>query len=148
MGRHGVLWDVTLILTIILFVVSVSCGLSKPLQFVTYDEADGFPIDYPAGWHIEKPEDLEVKVVLKSTESGPNLAYIRVAKCNVPAYSSQDFAQSQISAIPDTIEGYAPISTEQLTIDDVLSIKHTYSEIIDQVSYVSMLNSRQIWIHR
>jgi len=103
---------------------------------VTYtDDANGFSIDYPEGWHVEHPkEPAELKVAIWSKKWGTGMAGIMVAKESVPGLSLEAYSKLRIQYLSDA-EDYVPISTEELTITGMQAIKHTYTCTVGQTSY-------------
>ena len=130
----------TLVLVIILSVIGVNCGPSGPPQYVKYtDDANGFSIDYPEGWHVEHPkEPAELKVAIWSKKWGTDRAAIMVAKESVPGLSLEAYSKLRIQHLSDTDKDYAPVLTEELTISGIPAIKHTYTSTVGQTSYTSV----------
>ncbi len=140
MSKKVILTIATLVLVITSSGIGVSCGPSEPAQFLTYtDEADGFSIDYLQGWDIEYTEERpEIKVAIWSKKFGLNPVGILVAKYEASGYSLEGFSELQMGALPDITEDYVPISTEELTINGIPAIKHTYTETVVPTTYTSV----------
>ena len=136
---------VILIITILalwatLSIIGGGCGPLEPSQFVTFtDEANGFSIDYPDNWHIKTPKDPpELKVSIWEKGFGLNPAGLMVGKYAASGYSLEDFSEFRKNFLIDNTEDYTSISTEELTIDTIPALKHTYTETVGSASYKSV----------
>ncbi len=140
MSRRVILTIATLVLVMTLSSSGVSCGPSEPTQFVTYtDEAEGFSIDYPEGWYIEHPEDRPtIKVAIWSARLGANRTCIMVTKESGTVQSLESYSELRTQHLSDTAEDYVVISTEELTINGIPAIKHTYTETLGTTPYRSV----------
>ena len=130
----------SLALAVALSVISLSCGPSGPPQFMTYtDESNGFAIDYPEEWHIEYPSGHpEIKVAIWKRQVGHDPVGIIVAKYEASGHTLEGFSEFQISILPDSLDDYAPISTEEITINSMPAVKHTYNETITSHPYTTL----------
>jgi len=154
MSKKVILTIATLVLAITLSGIGVSCGPSEPTQFVTYtDEANRFSIDYPQGWHIRHPSNppqLKVSIWLKQV--GTNQACILVGKYEAPGYSFEAFSEFRMQDLLDRNEGYAPISTDELTINGIPAKRHTFTETVTLISFriveVYLVENGTGWILR
>ena len=151
MNRRAVFAIAALLLVTVFCIISASCGPSGPPQYVTYtDEVNGFSIDYPQGWDVNPKESSDVKVAIWSKKFGINAAGILVAKHDAPGYTLKAFSDFQIDALPDIIDDYAPISTEELTVYGIPAIKHTYSQTVTPTAYktvkVYLVEGRTGWV--
>ena len=139
MSKKAILTIATLVLVMTLSAIGVSCGPSEPSQFLTYtDEANRFSIDYPQGWDVNPEESSDVKVAIWSKKFGINAAGILVAKYKATGYTLKTFSDFQIEALPNIIKDYAPISTEELTINGIPAIEHVYGHTVTPTSYITM----------
>ena len=140
MSKKVILTIATLVLVITLSGVGVSCKPSEPAQFLTYtDEANGFSIDYPQGWHIKHPKDPpELKVSIWSKQYGLNPVGTLVGKYEAPGWDLEGFSELRMQHLSDKSEDYAPISTEELTVNGMPAIKHTYTKTVTLTSYKSV----------
>jgi len=140
MSKKSVLIITILALIVTLSITYVSCGPSEPSEFVTYiDEAVGFSIEYPDGWHIEThKESSDVKVSIWEKEFGLNPVCIMVAKYAASGHSLESFSEFQIGVLPDIAEDYVPISTEEFTINGIPAIKHIHTSTISPTTYKSV----------
>lgn len=140
MSKKVIFKITTLAMVAILSIIGGSCRPLEPSQFVTYiDEVNGFSIEHPDGWHVGTPkEPPELKVSIWEKEFGLNPVGIMVAKCAASGYSLESFAEFRIDALSDTAEDYAPISTEELTINGIQAIKHTFTETVGPTTYKSV----------
>jgi hypothetical protein len=140
MNKKFVLMITILALVGALSVSGGSCGPSEPSQFVTYtDEANGFSIEYPDSWHIKTPkEPPELKVSIWEKEFGLNPVGLMVGKYAASGYNLEGFSEFRKDFLSDNTKDYKSISTEELTIDDVPALKHTYNETVGTTTYKSV----------
>ena len=140
MSRKVVLIVAGLTLVVALSIISLSCGCSKPAQFVTYtDEVNGFAIDYPEEWHVEHPSnDPQIKVAIWRKKVNQSPIGIIVTKYEASGHTLESFSGFQIGRLPDKIDDYAPISTEEITINGMPAVKHIYNETLASHLYTSV----------
>ena len=139
MNRQAIFAIAALLLVTVFCIISASCGPSEPLRFLTYsDEVNGFSIDYPQGWDVNPKKSSDVKVAIWSKKFGINAAGILVVKDNAPGHTLKTFSDFQIAALPDIIDDYAPISTEELTVDGIPAIRHTYNQTATSTAYTTV----------
>jgi len=140
LSKKAILTIIALVLVITLSGIGVSCGPSEPYQFLTYtDEANGFSIDYPQGWYIEHPKERPtIKVSIWSKRLGVDRACIMVTKESVSVQSLESYSELRMQHLAGTTKDYVSISTEELTIDDISAVKHTYTDINGTTTYKSM----------
>jgi hypothetical protein len=138
MSKKVILTITTLVLVITLGGVGVSCGPSQPTQFETYtDEASGFSIDYPQGWHIDEhpnEECPELKVSIQEKKYTSNPVAICVYKYEMESSLETEvllkaFAVGRMKVLPNEHADYTPVSTEELTINGMPAIKHIYTSV-------------------
>ena len=139
MNKKTILIVIFLVLIGTLSVQGLSCGPSEPPQFVTYtSETEGFSIDYPDSWNAGDSREPQVKVAIWEKEFGLNPVGIMVAKYAAPGYNLKSFAEFQINALPDIIEDYISVSTEELIISGIPAIKHIYTHTVGPTNYKSV----------
>jgi len=128
--KKAILTIATLVLGITLSGIGVSCMSLEPSQFLTYtDEANGFSIDYPQGWYIEHPKERPtIKVSIWSKRLGVNRACIMVTKESVSVQSLGSYSELRMQHLSGTTKDYVSISTEELTINDISAVRHTYTD--------------------
>jgi hypothetical protein len=131
------------ILILILSLICISCTpskSSKPSKFLTYtDKANGFSIDYPEGWYIKHPKKPpQLKVAIFSKKYGINPVGILVGKYRVPGYNLKSFSEYRIDHLSNNTKDFNFISTEELTVNDMKAIKHTYTRKVGQTKYKSV----------
>jgi len=134
-SRKVILTVVALVLVATLSGIGISCKPSKPAQFVTYtNEANEFSIDYPQGWRVEPDlSDPHIRVKICKSLWDQNVG-VQVAKYWDEIGGLDSFSQSQIKAASN-FEDYVPLSTEELTINGIPAIKHTYTATASPKSY-------------
>jgi uncharacterized lipoprotein YehR (DUF1307 family) len=137
LSKKVILTITALVLVVTLSGIGVACGPSEPSQFLTYtDEANGFSIDYPQGWYIERPaERPTIKVSIWSKRLGVDRACIMVTKESVSVQSLESYSELRMQHLSDTAKDYVSISTEELTINDISAVKHTYAETVGTTPY-------------
>jgi len=140
LSKKAILTIATLVLGITLSGIGVSCMSLEPSQFLTYtDEANGFSIEYPNNWHTDTPKDSpELKVSIWEKEFGLNPAGIMVAKYAASGNTLESFFEYRKNYLVSNIKNYSPISTEELTISGVPSMKHTYTKTVGPTTYKSV----------
>jgi hypothetical protein len=124
--------------------VGASCGPSQPTQFETYtDEASGFSIDYPQGWDVVT-DVAHVNVLCNIWEYklAKEKTGVQVAKYSERVAASESFSASELKeavgsansfsallmeGLPDNYQDYVAVSAEELTINGIPAIKHTFT---------------------
>ena len=140
MSKKVILIIIILVLVVTLSISVGSCGSSEPSQFVTYtDETNRFSIEYPDDWHINTPKNPpELKVSIWEKEVGLNPVGLMVGKYEVSGYSLEDFSEFRKNFLFNKTKDYISIYTEELTIDGIPALKHTYTETVGSTTYKSV----------
>ena len=143
MSRKVILTVVALVLAATLSSIVISCKLSNLAQLVTYtNEANEFSIDYPQGWdivtdvvgihgacniweHKLATEKVGVQVARYSEASAHD--HFSTSQLNEAVGSAESFSALLIKTLTDDYQDYAPVSTEELTVNGVPAIKHTFT---------------------
>ena len=135
---------IALVLFVALSGIDISCKSSSPAQLMKHaDESQGFSIDYPKGWDVVTDvAHVNVLCNIWKNKYSSNLAGVQISKYADKKAASLRFTTSQLKeavtsvdtfsallmkGLPDDFADYEPISTEQLTINGIPAIKHTFT---------------------
>jgi len=146
---------VVLTLLVILLLSTLACGGGgeeevTPTPIAGYlvhtDEANGFAISFPENWGKMQEHKWESWGVLAQYESDSD------CQLAVPNFSVKNEELSQPMSVEawfeelksnlTAIEGYTPISEEELTVDDVAAIKHVFAFDVG----VAIFNGMQLYL--
>ena len=104
---------------------------------VHIDEANGFTISYPEDWEVI-PEESYVGGVLIAYSSysdcGGSFQSLNVGQSELPQPTSVHALFEQEKVYLATLEGYTPVSEEDLFQDGMPAIKHVYTLVRNEVT--------------